>query len=396
MNKREEDRMSRAILVQGLAYGDECKGATVDFLCRQLPVDLVVRFNGGSQAAHNVCTTEGAHHTFSQFGSGTLAGEHVRTHLSRFMLVDPLTMMNEAAALREQLGVQPWRGLTVDPRCVIITPFHKQVNRLREMARGLARHGSCGMGVGVAREWQLKYGDAVLYAEDVLDTQKVTEKLRFLLNLACQEFGVTLMSYSEINLRELAYTYAKWPVVLDTMPKSDLAVFEGAQGVLLDETHGEAPYHTWTDCTFNNADTLCAEAGITDRFRVGCARAYLTRHGAGPLPGALAHDPAWHPAEPHNVTNEFQGPFRVAPMNFFLLRKAMSYIGSLDCLAISHLDVYGGGVLDTRLMHDLLGVFEQELATPIGIKAWGPTALNREFTPAWTTAWARILEEAAQ
>lgn len=69
--------MSRAILVQGLAFGDEAKGATVDKLCRELPVDLIVRFNGGGQAEHNVVTPTGVHHTFSQFGAGMLANDKV-------------------------------------------------------------------------------------------------------------------------------------------------------------------------------------------------------------------------------------------------------------------------------------------------------------------------------
>ena len=62
------------------------------------PVRTVVRFNGGAQAAHNVVTADGRHHTFAQFGSGSFT-PGVRTHLSRFMLVDPLALAAEAAHL---------------------------------------------------------------------------------------------------------------------------------------------------------------------------------------------------------------------------------------------------------------------------------------------------------
>lgn len=373
--------MRKAILVAGLAYGDEGKGATVDFLCRRLPVDLVVRYNGGSQAAHNVVTPHGQHHTFSQFGSGSFTGDHVRTHLSRFMLVDPFTMMNEAEALCDK-GVRPWRSLTVDPRCVIITPYHKLLNREREKARGDARHGSCGMGVGVAREWQLKYGDAVLRAGDLGDYNLTLLKLNFQRNLVAYEVGI--VAVSDIDDVDLTLDFHRWyeRVVLSKfLPKSDLMVFEGAQGVLLDETHGIEPHRTWTDCTFANADTLLNEAGVAqeDRLRVGCLRTYLTRHGAGPLRGC---GETWKVPEPHNATNEWQGDFRTASMDYDLMCKSIGIIGRLDCLALSHCDLFS--------------VDAQKLGIPVGIWAEGPTASHREFTPAWTDAWRRLLQEVTE
>jgi adenylosuccinate synthase len=73
-------------IVVGLAFGDCGKGSLVDYLTRSIGARTVVRFNGGPQAGHNVVTPAGRHHTFSQFGSGTLAG--ARTLLSRFMLIE--------------------------------------------------------------------------------------------------------------------------------------------------------------------------------------------------------------------------------------------------------------------------------------------------------------------
>lgn len=376
--------MRKAILVAGLAYGDEGKGATVDFLCRRLPVDLVVRYNGGSQAAHNVVTPHGQHHTFSQFGSGSFTGDHVRTHLSRFMLVDPLTMMNEAEALCAK-GVRPWRSLTVDPRCVIITPYHKLLNREREKARGDARHGSCGMGVGVAREWQLKYGDAVLRAGDLGDYNLTLLKLNFQRNLVAYEVGI--VAVSAIDDVDLAIDLHRWyerVVLSEFLPKSDLMVFEGAQGVLLDETHGIEPHRTWTDCTFANADTLLNETGVVqeDRLRVGCLRTYLTRHGAGPLESsAVDYAQHWEVPEAHNEANEWQGPFRTAAMNFDLVRKSIHYVGGVDTVALSHLDACG---FDSA---QVVQEFERQLKVPVGICANGPS--QRWFRD--TSSMAKVL-----
>src|ERR687897_1022473 len=102
----------RAIILGGLGYGDEGKGTWTDFLARTEPVHTVVRFNGGAQAGHNVVTPDGRHHTFAQFGSGTLHG--VRTHLSRFMMVDPLALAAEAGHLAELGVAAPFELLTVD------------------------------------------------------------------------------------------------------------------------------------------------------------------------------------------------------------------------------------------------------------------------------------------
>src|SRR3954449_8277814 len=125
----------RAILVVDLAYGDCGKGTVVDFLTRHTNAHTVVRFNGGPQAAHNVVTPGGRHHTFSQFGAGTLVPV-VRTLLSRFVLIEPYALRNEAAHLAKVGAADALSRLWVDRRCPVIAPPHQAANRLRELARG--------------------------------------------------------------------------------------------------------------------------------------------------------------------------------------------------------------------------------------------------------------------
>src|SRR5213080_128782 len=102
--KPDGDDVKRAVITVGLGFGDEGKGATVDFLTRQLGADLVVRYCGGSQAGHNVELPGGARHTFAQFGAGTLAPERPRTYLGPAVVIDPPAMLREARHLAE-LGV---------------------------------------------------------------------------------------------------------------------------------------------------------------------------------------------------------------------------------------------------------------------------------------------------
>jgi adenylosuccinate synthase len=372
--------MAKAYLVAGLGWGDEAKGATVDALCRNLPVDLVVRYNGGCQAAHNVVTSEGVHHTFSQFGSGMLANNQVRTHLSRYVLVDPLAMMREAEALG-RLTPQVWERTTVDGDAVIVTPFHRRLNRLRECARGAARHGSCGRGIGVAREMELKYPDDVLrarhrsdmsdgfarllfsYSEIVEETSRLEEQL----GIEADTDKPTLQ-----EMREIWERYQTWPArVVDGMEPAECMVFEGAQGMLLDEKYGVAPYNTWTNTTFENADMLLDVVNVKDRVRIGCLRSYATRHGAGPMPtedeslcGVLP--------EPHNTAEEFQGAFRIGWFDREATRRAVAIAGRVDTLAVSHLDYL-----------PLLGIEENEFLEslwefgPVGMRGRGSTARHR-------------------
>lgn len=370
----------KAILVAGLGFGDESKGAATDKICRELPIDLIVRYNGGSQCAHHVVLEDGTWHCFSQFGSGMLANNKVRTHLSRFMLVDPICMINEARALAGKT-TSPFLRTTVDPRCVIITPFHKRLNRLREISRGTARHGSCGMGIGVARELHLKHGDEVVLAKDLKGSREfllltLTNTAMFLLP-EIMELSGKVISFAEVReeCRSLLDTYLEWDVLLRVdefvLGEAKFMVFEGAQGVLLDEKHGTAPHNTWTDTTFNNADTLLDEVGVKDRFRIGCLRTYHTRHGAGPF---RTEDNTLNLPELHNGVNEFQGSFRVGHFDETAFKKAMSIVGSVDGFSLSHMDY-----LD-RLGYDegyFINGMEDAGEAPIVMKANGPTAAHR-------------------
>ena len=365
----------RAICIADLAFGDCSKGATVDALCRSLPVDLIVRYNGGCQAAHHVVLEDGRSHCFSQFGAGMLANNKVRTHLSRFMLVDPIAMMREAEALNRFTDNVWWRT-TVDGDAVIVTPFHRALNRLRENSRGASKHGSCGRGIGVAREMHLMYGNRVLLVKDILNSNLTMDKLYSLRDIYLeevrehQEYDTSVID--ELDVQDILYDYMHWPVtIFDHLEQAETMVFEGAQGVMLDEKHGTAPHNTWTNTTFENADTLLDEIGCQDRMRIGCLRSYYTRHGAGPFP---TEDNSLDLPEPHNGNDGFQGKFRVGRFDYQLAAKALEIVKGVDFLAVSHLDYLPRLGVEEK---DFLEHLEYQLNTPVGMLGRGPTAAHR-------------------
>jgi adenylosuccinate synthase len=116
-------------------------------------------------------------------------------------------------------------------------------------------------------------------------------------------------------------------------------VFEGAQGVLLDEWYGFHPHTTWSTTTFGNALGLLAEAGSdpAEAVRLGVVRTSTTRHGAGPL---VTEDAALSAAlpEPHNGTGAWQGQFRIGHFDAVAHRYALDVCDGADALVVTHAD----------------------------------------------------------
>jgi adenylosuccinate synthase len=369
-------------IVVDLGFGDAGKGVTVDLLCARRRFGAVVRANGGAQAAHNVVTPDGRHHTFAQFGSGTLApGGPVPTHLSRLAVVDPFALAAEARHLASLCVPDPFSLVTVDRRALISTPWHQAANRTRERARGEARHGSCGMGVGEAVAYALARPEDAPTAGDCARPDVLRRKLRRLadhlhaVRRALEPSGTAgsvpgdppdatgpaarsgstaaadaarpgADPGADPDVEECVEAYLAFarrvrlvdedhlPLLLARSP----VVFEGAQGVLLDEWHGFHPYTTWSTTTTANPLALLAEAGRPgDARRIGVVRTYTTRHGAGPL---VAEDPELGAvlAEAHNGAHPWQGAFRVGHFDAVAHRYALAATGGVDSLVVTHAD----------------------------------------------------------
>ncbi len=339
----------KAHIITDLSFGDAGKGTTVDYLARQAPT-LVVRHNGGPQAAHNVVTPQGQHHTFAQFGSGSFAHRSA-TFLSRFMLINPLNMFPEAEHLIS-LGVDDiWNQTYVDKRASVITPWHQAANRLREKARGNNRHGSCAQGIGETMACNIARPDLAIRVGDI-NASLVTKLQRirryFLEQLAsCDEDEDMALLRDDTLADDIAQAYLTWKdkvSVVSSWQFAEIAmhydqiVFEGAQGVLLDEWYGFHPYTTWSTTTSQNALQLLRESGLdVEMTRFGILRAYTTRHGPGPF---VTEDATLTQTLPdhHNGTGQWQGAFRVGHLDLVAHRYAIEATRGVDQLVVTGLD----------------------------------------------------------
>lgn len=405
--------MNKGFVVVGLGFGDEGKGTIVDWLTRQFEYGsvTVVRHNGGSQAAHNVVVPASdserfVHHTFSQFGSGSFAGGH--THLSRFMLVNPMALINEFNALRPAAMkiVKAQINLTIDPRARVVTPLHRSSNRLQELARGADRHGSCGQGIGETVRLSLEHPDEVLRVGDLNDRALTIERLELMrkrlledlreLPIADNEAEWEFLRMDRATVEYFAERYENFAsrcrieTDAEVLKAADNVIFEGAQGILLDEDHGFAPHTTWSKTTSANAHELMDEIGFRGTCRtMGVTRSYMTRHGTGPFP---SESPVLQLPEPHNETGVWQGQWRQGWLDLDLLKYAISCDPRIEEVAVTHLDTHtregredwfiqiNGGLVNVgynrkpsnNVSQSFAMLVAAQLGVPVTLGSWGP------------------------
>jgi adenylosuccinate synthase len=313
------------------------------------------------------------------------------------MVVDPLSLVTEAEHLMRLGAGDVWGRLSVDRAALISTPYHRAANRAKETARGKDRHGSCGMGVGETMAYALEHPDDAPRAGDCAEPAVLRRKLT-LLRERLKAGGPPVAA-----CLDACRGFAETVRLVDGFRPEGPCVFEGAQGVLLDEWHGFHPYTTWSTTTFANAEALL---GGAPAFRLGVLRTVTTRHGAGPLP---TEDPQLGIADPNNPANDWQGPFRVGHFDAPLHRYAIEAAGGVDGLALTHLDLrvhricrsyrdnplrvgppgdlerqeamtraLGAVEPEYARVTDWVRTVEEELGAAVVIESWGPTAQDKK------------------
>lgn len=439
----------RAVIIVGLGFGDEGKGATVDALVRQHNAKLVVRYSGGPQCGHRVELPDGTAHIFAQFGSGTLAG--ASTYIGPKVIISLEALEREAQAL-QKIGISnPYALLSVFPGCLIATRYHVALNRLLEGARGAARHGSCGMGVGVTRQLAQVTG-CHLHLRDFEGSPSLNwliEQLELTRAVCRHMFAEELYPQETRTGEEYDGTlppppphlseqlHGEWELLNSDEPPVELAaqmreiaskvstglfpavygeldapvIFEGAQGVLLDENWGFHPHTTWSTVTQQHALELLKSTYKPWQVSVlGVIRTYHTRHGEGPLP---THVPglAETRVDKCNATNPWQGDIRHGHFDLPLFRYAMEVVKP-DGLVVNCCDHSSNTYycpeyrehfpnrIDTSLANgerigrflqtakpillpaensqDILGVLRFQDA-PVVLEGWGPTHEDRKW-----------------
>lgn len=331
--------MKRIDVVIGAGYGDEGKGLMTDCLS-DTALELskaVVRFNGGAQAGHTVVLKDGTRHVFSHFGSGSLRG--VPTILSKFFVINPTLFLKEALTLNEKIDVKNL-DVYVSPNAIVTTPFDVSINQALESFRSNGRHGSCGIGFGETVERNL-FPAFKLTVLDLKDEGGLFDKL---LNIY-HNYVPNRLARLGVKKEFLDAHPDIWPYTSVTdvtniisdyvsnisafmcfirvysdrqvLNAFDHLIFEGAQGLLLDQDYGEFPHVTRSNTGLKNVMEIINE-DISNVDQINAhylTRAYTTRHGAGPLENELTVKPFDSIIDETNIRNDYQGHLRFAYLN---------------------------------------------------------------------------------
>jgi adenylosuccinate synthase len=286
--------MAKNVVVIGTQWGDEGKGKIVDWLTEH--AQDVVRFQGGHNAGHTLVI--GGQKTALQLIPSGIMRPGVACYIGNGVVLSVPDLLREIDKLQAS-GVEVMSRLKVSEACPLILPYHTALDAAREAARGAAKIGTTGKGIGPA--YEDKVGRRAIRVADLLNAERFAEKLKE--NLDYHNFVLTQylkaqpVDYQKTLDDALATAPRLAPMVTDVSSALYAAykagrnlLFEGAQGSLLDVDHGTYPYVTSSNCVAGNAAAGSGVGPNMLHYVLGITKAYTTRVGSGPFPSELPTD----------------------------------------------------------------------------------------------------------
>ncbi|MEX0828707.1 MAG: adenylosuccinate synthase [Nitrospirales bacterium] len=335
-----------ALVVVGSQWGDEGKGKIVDLLAKD--ADIIVRYQGGSNAGHTVITDKGTF-IFHLIPSGVLY-RGKQCVLGNGVVIDPAGLIGELDGLTKN-GIAVGKRFLICQRAHVIMPYHKAIDKAAEQAKGARRIGTTGRGIGPAyvdkmARVGIRMGD--LLHPDVLK-KKIQENLveiNAFLQRIYHAKGFTVQSifkeYQAYGERLRPYI-TDVPLLLDrAFASGQQVLFEGAQGTHLDVDFGTYPFVTSSSSCSGGACTGSGVGPTNISAVLGVTKAYTTRVGGGPFPteldDAIGEQLMTRGHEYGSTTGRAR---RCGWLDAVLLRYAVR-INGLTSLAITKMDVLDG------------------------------------------------------
>lgn len=285
-----------SMVVVGAQWGDEGKGKLVDALAQH--ADMVVRFQGGSNAGHTL-VVNGKKTVLHLIPSGILH-PNKQCAIASAVVVDIFGLLEELKTLKETgLEISPSQ-LLISDNATALLPYHKTLDQARERALSAGKIGTTGKGIGPAYEDRASRRGLTM--ADLFDEKNLLSKLEHALieknALLAKLYDVPEIKAKDIfdQIRSVTSQLAPYRnadvslAIAQKIKQGKRVLFEGAQGTLLDNYHGTYPYVTSSSTT----SAACAtSAGIGPQSLqkiVGVFKAYCTRVGSGPFPTELKNE----------------------------------------------------------------------------------------------------------
>jgi adenylosuccinate synthase len=341
--------MARNVVVIGTQWGDEGKGKIVDWLTDN--VAGVARFQGGHNAGHTL-VIKGRKTVLRLIPSGILH-PHVKCFIGNGVVVSPEALIAEMDELGSA-GIDVASQLRLSEACPLILPYHVALDQARERAKGEAKIGTTGRGVGPA--YEDKVARRAIRVQDLYARERFAAKLGEVLDyhnfVLRNYFKASVVDFQQTLDNTLALAERIKPMVADVSAEVNALIgegksilFEGAQAALLDVDHGTYPYVTSSNCVAGQASAGVGVGPGQLHYILGVAKAYATRVGAGPFPTELDDEVGEHLRVKGNEYGSVTGrPRRCGWFDASALKRAVQLNG-LSGICITKLDVLDG--LDT-------------------------------------------------
>ena len=283
-----------AYAVLGAQWGDEGKGKIVDVLARD--AQIVARFAGGNNAGHTVVNDQGKF-SFHLIPCGVFWPDALNI-IGNGVVVDPDVLLEEIDDLKSR-GIDIGHRIVISERAHLIMPYHVVLDELAEKARGSARIGTTGKGIGPA--YADKAARTGVRAADLLDIEALIPRLQGILEytnaVVTKVYGGEALSFDDVydkcrdwSVRLAQYIGPAEKIINQALSAGENVLLEGAQGVLLDLDHGTYPFVTSSNPTIGGASVGVGVSPTHIEGITGVFKAYTTRVGTGPLPTELNDD----------------------------------------------------------------------------------------------------------
>ncbi|MBM3208902.1 adenylosuccinate synthase [Candidatus Shapirobacteria bacterium] len=277
------------ISVFGAQWGDEGKGKIVDLLSEN--ADFVVRFHGGNNAGHTVVNKFGKF-PLHLVPSG-ICNPKARCLITNGVILDLEVLLKEIKLLDDS-EIKMKGRLLISPRCHLIMPYHKILDKLYEEAKGKIKTGTTGRGIGPTYADKVSYNGIRVF--DLLNPNLFALKLKTQLlikNRIIKSLGGEILHFQKIFDEFSHYRIGIKPYINETLTILQKAVtqekkvlFEGAHGFFLDNDWGTYPFCTASAIVPGSINSTCGLPIIPERI-IAIAKAYTTRVGEGPFPTEL-------------------------------------------------------------------------------------------------------------
>jgi adenylosuccinate synthase len=390
--------MSKNVVVLGTQWGDEGKGKIVDLLTDQ--ANAVARFQGGHNAGHTLVI--GGEKTVLHLIPSGILREGVTCLIGNGVVLAPDALLKEMAEL-EAKGVPVRERLRLSPACPLVLPYHVALDQARELARGEAKIGTTGRGIGPAYEDKvarrgLRLGDLYNAERFAVKLKEVMEYHNFMLTAYYKVDAVDYQKTLDDALRMAEEMRSMVTDVTGALHKyreeGANILFEGAQGSLLDIDHGTYPFVTSSNTTAGGTATGSGFGPLYLDYVLGITKAYTTRVGSGPFPTELFDDTGAYLAKKGHEFGATTG--RARRCGWFDgvgLRQAVR-INSVTGLCLTKLDVLDG--LETvRICVDYKNPAGESIAAPFDCQDYDTITPIYEDIPGWSesTVGAKSLQE---